>query len=303
MRGQRALRVGYFAFSVFRRGDLLAQHEHLCARKTAAVLAMKKLPICVSMISAAEAGRIGRALESVAGWTSEIVLVLNEEARDGTEEIALKHGAKVVRAPWRGFREQKNASLELATQPWVYCIDADEEVSDELRESIQRFFENGDTERYVGAYSARKVWFLGRWILHGDWYPDHVLRLLKRGAGKWEGSPEHCKVELSGATRKLRGDLHHYTNPTIASYIQKINYFSDIFLQRQIEAGVRWSAAGAIVRSAWRFVRAYLIRCGFLDGYPGFFIAASTAYATLVRHSRLYEHLHSKNPPCPPKSR
>jgi glycosyltransferase involved in cell wall biosynthesis len=260
---------------------------------------VNKLPISVSMISAAEAQRIGRALDSVSGWTKEIVIVLNEDVRDGTEEIALKHGAKIIRRPWQGFREQKNISLQLATEPWVLCLDADEEVSPELRESIRRFFE-GDDQRYAAAYFARKVWFLGRWITHGDWYPDHVLRLLKNGSGKWDGSPEHCHIRLSGVSKKISGDLHHYSNPTISSYVQKINYFSDVFLERQLEAKKKWSAPATIIRSAWRFLRAYFFRLGFLDGYPGFFIAVSTAYATLVRHSRLYEHQHSDRPPCPP---
>jgi glycosyltransferase involved in cell wall biosynthesis len=262
---------------------------------------MNKLPITVSMISGAEAGRIGRALESVAGWTSEIVVVLNEEVRDGTEEIAKKFGAKVIREKWQGFREQKNISLRHSTGPWVLCLDADEEVSPELRESISNFFNGDSCKKFAGAYFARKVWFLGRWITHGDWYPDHCLRLIKKDCGRWEGSQEHCKIELDGRAEKLRGDLHHYTNPTIASYVQKINYFSDIFLQRQLEAKKRWSATAVVVRSGWRFLRGYLFRLGFLDGFPGFFIAASTAYSTLVRHSRLYEHSHSDAPPCPPQ--
>lgn len=262
---------------------------------------MNKLPISVSVISGAEAARIGRALESVAGWTSEIVVVLNEDVRDGTAEIAAKYGAKIFREPWQGFREQKNIALRHATTPWVLCLDSDEEVSPELRESIFQFFSSGDDQRFAGAYFARKVWFLGRWITHGDWYPDHVLRLIKNGSGKWEGSPEHCKIELNGPSKKLGGDLHHYTNPTINSYVQKINYFSDIFLQRQLEAKTKWSAPSVIVRSAWRFMRAYFFRLGMLDGFPGFFIAASTAYSTLVRHSRLYEHFHSDSPPCPPR--
>ena len=252
------------------------------------------------MISGAEAARIEKALASVADWTSEIVIVLNAEVRDATEEIAGKFGARILRQPWQGFREQKNISLEAATQSWVLCLDADEEVSDELRESIFRFFES-DHDRFEGARFARKVWFLGRWITHGDWYPDHVLRLFKRGSGRWEGSPEHCKVELRGPVKTLVGDLHHYTNPTIHSYVQKINYFADLYLQRQLAEKKGWSAGLVIVRSAWRFFRAYFIRLGFLDGYPGFFIAVSTAYATLVRHSRLYEHLHSQPPPCAPK--
>jgi glycosyltransferase involved in cell wall biosynthesis len=263
---------------------------------------VNKLPISVCIISGAEARRIGRCLESVAQWTTEIVVVLNPEVQDGTEAIAKSFGARIYRHPWSGFREQKNLALGYATLPWVLSLDADEEVSGELRGSIFRFFE-GDQQRFAGAGFARKVWFLGRWITHGDWYPDRVLRLFQREKGKWAGSAEHCAVEVKGTGTVLAGDLLHYTNPDISSYVNKINYFADVYLQRQLAEKARWSAPSAIFRAAWRFVRAYFFRLGFLDGYPGFFIAASTAYSTLVRHSRLYEHLQAPQPVCdPPKS-
>jgi glycosyltransferase involved in cell wall biosynthesis len=264
---------------------------------------VNKLPISVCIISGAEVSRIGKCLESVAPWTSEIVVVLNSEVQDGTDAIAVSYGAKIHRHPWQGFREQKNLALSHATLPWVLALDADEDISAELRESIVRFFEDGSRQRYAGASFSRKVWFLGRWITHGDWYPDRVLRLFQREKGKWAGTAEHCAVEVQGARAILAGDLLHYTNPNISSYVDKINYFADLYLQRQLAEEARWSAPAAVFRASWRFVRAYFIRLGFLDGYPGFFIAASTAYSTLVRHSRLYEHLRSRPPVCaPPKS-
>jgi glycosyltransferase involved in cell wall biosynthesis len=263
---------------------------------------VNKLPISVCIVSSAEAHRIGKCLASVAQWTSEIVVVLNPEVQDGTDAIAASFGAKIYRHPWQGFREQKNLALSYATLPWVLALDADEEVSAELREAIARFFDGGQ-QRFAAARFARKVWFLGRWITHGDWYPDRVLRLFRRENGKWAGSAEHCAVQAQGACATLAGDLLHYTNPNISSYVDKINSYADVYLQRQLAEKARWSAPAAVFRAAWRFVRAYFIRLGFLDGYPGFFIAASTAYSTLVRHSRLFEHLQSRPPVCaPPKS-
>jgi glycosyltransferase involved in cell wall biosynthesis len=258
---------------------------------------VNKLPVSICMICGAEAHRIGRALNSVADWTSEIIVVLNEEVNDGTEKIALRHRARVHRHPWLGFREQKNLAASYASEPWILQIDADEEVSDELREELFHFFE-GQQERFAGASFPRKVWFLGRWITHGDWYPDRVLRLYRRDAGRWGGSAEHCGVELKGREKKLSAHLLHYSNPTITHYLQKFPYYSELYLQRQLAAGERWSAPAVIARSCWRFFRAYLFRLGFLDGYAGFFIAFSTAYATLFRHTRLYEHERSACPPC-----
>jgi len=258
---------------------------------------VNKLPVSICMISGAESHRIGRALASVVDWVEEIIVVLNQEVADGTEEIARKYGARVHRHPWQGFRVQKNLADGYATQPWILQIDADEEVSDQLREELFHFFDGGQ-ERFAGASFPRKVWFLGRWINHGDWYPDRVLRLYRRDAGRWGGSAEHCYVELKGAADKLAEDLLHYSNPTITHFHQKFPYYANLYLQRQLFAGKRWSAPAVIVRSIWRFFRAYILRLGFLDGYPGFFIAFSTAYATLFRHTRLYEHQQAALPPC-----
>jgi glycosyltransferase involved in cell wall biosynthesis len=257
---------------------------------------MTRLPISVCFISGPEAERIGRALASVAEWTSEIIVVLNQDVNDGTEEIARRHGAKVHRHPWRGFREQKNLVAGHASEPWILQLDADEVVSEELRRELHRFFQ-GDQDRFAGASFPRKTWFLGRWITHGDWYPDRVLRLYRRDAGQWGGSEEHCRVELKGREKKLGADLLHFSNPTIAHYLRKFPYYADLYLQRQLAAGERWSAPAVVVRSCWRFVRAYLFRLGFLDGYPGFFLAFSAAYATLFRHTRLYEKQQPASPP------
>ena len=122
--------------------------------------------------------------------------------------------------------------------------------------------------------------------------------LYRRDTGRWGGSAEHCSVVLRGPEKRLSGDLLHYSNPTITRYLQKFPFYADLYLQRQLAARERWSTAGVIGRSLWRFFRGYFFRFGFLDGYPGFFIAFSTAYATLFRHTRLYEHQQPACPPC-----
>lgn len=265
-------------------------------------MANSPLPVSVCLVSGAEEARIARCLDSVAGWVAEIVVVLNEEVRDGTEELVKARGGRVFRHPWQGFREQKNRVLEYATQPWVLSLDADEVVSEALRSDLQRFF-GGDHERYAGARFPRLTWFMGRWITHGDWYPDHVLRLFRREAGRWGGSPEHTAVQLHGQLATLPGDLLHFSNPSVNGYVHKIPYYADLYLQRQLAEGARWNAPAVVFRAGWRFVRSYFLKRGFLDGYPGFFLAASTAYGALVRHTRLYEHQHQRPPTDPPRPR
>ena len=150
-------------------------------------------------------------------------------------------------------------------------------------------FVNADDPAAAGAYFPRRVWFLGRWIRHGDWYPDYSLRLIRRGRGKWGGSREHDRMKLDGPARKLAGDLNHYTADNLESHLKKISYFGSIFLQRLQERGKRWWAAEVVFRACWRFFRCYVIRRGFLDGFPGFYIACYLGFATLYRYSLLLE--------------
>ena len=256
----------------------------------------QRLPISVCIIARNEEINLPRLLESVFGWVEEIILVLNNTT-DSSEEIACRYGVRVEHRPWIGYRDTKNVALGLASKPWILALDADEEVSVLLKDEIHKFFSDKLYLNYSGAHFPRKTWFLGRWIRHGDWYPDRQLRLFKRDVGRWGGSPEHDKVEIEGHCRHMCSDLYHFSNPSIGSYVSKINVFSDYFLKRQLEKGVAWSVSAAVFRAWWRFVRAYFLRLGLLDGFPGLFIAASTAYATFVRHSRLYEHLHNNPPP------
>jgi glycosyltransferase involved in cell wall biosynthesis len=225
----------------------------------------------------------------VLGWTAEIVVVLNDTT-DASESLALAAGAKVQHLPWQGFRDTKNAALALASQPWALCLDADEEVSPALQSSLRTFFARPDLNQYAGARFPRKVWFIDRWITHGDWYPDLSLRLIRRDRARWGGDPfVHEKMECTGPVATLRGDLHHYSFPTLSSHVAKINPFADLFLKQHQARGTRFSVAAAIFRPFWRFLRAYIFKLGFLDGWVGFYIAWATAFGAFVRYSRLYE--------------
>ncbi len=254
------------------------------------------LPLSVVIVARNEERNLPRCLASVRGWAAEIVVALNETT-DGSEAAARAAGAVVHRLPWQGFRDTKNAAAALAAHPWILALDADEEVSPVLREELERFFA-GDPARFAGARFPRKVWFIDRWITHGDWYPDLSLRLYHRGHARWGGDAfVHEKVECDGPVATLAGDLHHFSFPSLASHVAKINPFADLFVQQQQAKGGRFSAGAAVVRPLWRFFRAYVLRRGFLDGYPGFYIAWATAFGAFVRYSRLYEAGHRKEPP------
>jgi glycosyltransferase involved in cell wall biosynthesis len=251
---------------------------------------LQRLPVSVSMIAGAEAERIGRTLQSVADWTSEIVVVLNQEVADGTEEIARQYGATVYREAWKGHRAQKNSAAQKATAEWVLGLDADEVVSEALRAEVQRLFEE---PARLGGYAAfsfpRLSWFCGRWIRHGDWYPDRSPRLWRRGLAEWGGVDPHDRLLVKGKIGRLQGDLHHYSGEAINDRLRKLVRFSDEFV-RQYQGKGRVPGVGALVaRPVWRFLRAYIFRLGFLDGWPGYYIASHMAFATLVRYAKLRE--------------
>jgi glycosyltransferase involved in cell wall biosynthesis len=254
-------------------------------------------PISVCIVSGAEAHRIGRTLESVASWTSEIIVVLNEEVRDGTEEIALGFGAKVFREPWKGFIGQKNSAAEKCTGQWLLNLDADEIVPPQLAAEMQQVV--GQTDGRRAAYEfPRCTFYCGRWIRHGDWYPDRVLRLYRQGAAHWAGEEPHAQLQVRGAVGRLRSDLLHFSNESIARQIAKIAPYHADFVERRLAAGKSTGLFDLAVRPPWRFLRAYFLRLGFLDGWPGFYIAALSAFSTLTRNAMVSEaRLPKPHPP------
>ena len=253
-------------------------------------------PISVVIVARNEEANLPRCLYSVVGWVSEVIVALNNTT-DRSAVLAKAAGARVEILPWRGFRDSKNEAIQFAQQPWILCLDADEEVSLDLKNAIQHFISSPQASTFSGARFPRKVWFIDRWITHGDWYPDLSLRLLKKGKAKWGGDAiVHEKVICEGAVKTISGDLHHYSFPTLSSHVTKIVPFADFYVQQQKAKGKTFSLIAALTRAPWRFFRAYIIRLGFLDGYPGLYIAVANAFGVFVRQSRLFEEQHKADP-------
>lgn len=249
---------------------------------------MNPLPISVTVISGAEASRIGRALESVAGWADEIIVVLNEEVRDGTDLVVAKFGAKVIREQWKGFIGQKNSAADKASQPWILNLDADEAVSQELRAEIARAVAAGGTAHSAYEF-ARCSCYFGRWIRHGDWYPDRVRRLWRRGHARWTGDDPHATLQVDGTVGRLRGNLLHYPTDSFNQQVAKTVHYADDFARLSLERGRRITALDLAVRPGWRFARAYFLKLGFLDGWQGYSIACMAAFYTFLRYARAHE--------------
>jgi glycosyltransferase involved in cell wall biosynthesis len=241
------------------------------------------------MICGAEALRVGKSLASVADWTSEIIVVLNAEVSDGTDRAAAAFGAKVFREPWRGFVAQKNSAASKAGCPWILGLDADEVVSAPLRQEITALFAWPEGPRLAAFRFPRCTHYCGRWIRHGDWYPDCVTRLWRAETGEWTGVEPHARLEVSGAVGTLAGELQHYSNDSIDQQISKIVPYSGDFVRHRQLSGRGAGVADLAIRPAWRFFRAYILRRGFLDGWQGFYIASLTAFSTLTRYVKVLE--------------
>jgi len=260
---------------------------------------MPPLPISVCLIAGAEARRIRRPLESVSGWTGEIIVVLNEEVDDGTEQIAQSFGAKVFREPWKGYVGQKNSAAQKAAGEWILSLDADEVVSPALRDELQGWFSRPEKLQPLAALSfPRCTFYGGRWIRHGDWYPDRKVRLWRRGSAEWRGQNVHETVAVQGAVGKCRNDLLHYSMDDLNHHVRKAVHYSDLFAQGRREAGAGMLALG--FRPCWRFVRGYFLRLGFLDGWQGFVIARMVAFETFLRYAKVREAQARKADPAGP---
>ena len=242
------------------------------------------------MIAGAEAARIGRSLEAVAGWVADIHVVLNENVADGTDEVARRHGALIYREAWQGHVAQKNSALAKANQPWVLGLDADEVVSGELRAEIVQLFADGTRLNAHAAWSfPRSTWVCGRFIRHGDWYPDRQTRLWQRGTAQWAGENPHDKLAVQGSIGRLRGNLLHYSVPSLNQQLGKIPSYTDAFVEQRLARGQRGGWSALMVRPWWTFVRGYFLRLGFLDGWQGYYVARMNAFTTLTRYTKLRE--------------
>jgi glycosyltransferase involved in cell wall biosynthesis len=258
---------------------------------------MAKLPVSVCMISGAEAGRIGRALQSAADRASEVIVVLNEDVRDGTDALCEARGAKVYREPWKGFVAQKNSAAGKASCPWILSLDADEEIPPSLWAEIAAMLDHPDKNRPYAAFDfPRYSSYCGHWIRHGDWYPDRVLRLWRKGSAAWTGIEIHERLEVKGAIGHLRSDLLHYSTESINSQLDKIGRYSDYFVRHCLKTGRKVGWLDLTVRPVWKFLRGYFFRLGFLDGWPGYYIAWVGAFSTVTRYAKVLAAAQTQDP-------
>ncbi len=243
--------------------------------------------ISAVIITLNEEANINRCLQSLQGVADEIV-ILDSLSTDRTREICKGFNVKFIEQPFLGYIEQKNKALEYASYNRVLSLDADEALSEELKQSILKVKENWEADGYI---FNRLTNYCGKWIRHTDWYPDKKLRLFDKTKGSWTGINPHDQFTLQPGCRKifLKGDLLHYSFPSIDHHLDVLKKFTTIMADENYQRGKKANIASVIIKPFWKFVKSYFIRLGFLDGYYGYVIAKISAHATFVKYLKLHE--------------
>ncbi len=234
------------------------------------------------LITKNAAAQLGECLDSLA-FADEIVVVDSGSA-DGTRELARARGARVIEREWLGYGPQKQFAVEAAAHDWVLCLDADERVSPALRQAIARELAAPRARVYAVARCNR---FLGRWLRHGEGYPDWSVRLFHRGHARWSDDAVHEKVVAAETPRRLEGDLMHDSAETLERYLDKQNRYTTLQAESLRAAGRHASLAHLALSPLFRFVKFYVLRLGFLDGTAGLVHIAIGCMNSFTKYAKL----------------
>ncbi len=243
------------------------------------------LPLSAILVVRNESKNIRRCLESLR-WVDEIVVV-DSGSTDDTMEICRSFSCRVIEHEWLGFGATKKLAVSSATHDWILSIDADEVISPELRDRIRAIL--SAPPRAQGYRVRFRSFYLGREIRHCGWDNEHHLRLFNRQAGNYTDRPVHESVALAGAVEQLEEAILHYTHPTIATQVDKLQKYSDLAARQLYEEGRRASPLGAIASGLSKFVKMYILDHGFLDGREGLVLSTISAFSVYCKYIKLWE--------------
>ena len=244
------------------------------------------LPFTLCVITRDAAAQLADCLASVP-FAGEIVIV-DSGSRDDTVEIARRSGARVIDHPWPGFGAQKNFAVGQARYDWVLCLDADERLTPELAAAIRAALGTCNEPGAPAAYTmCRRNRFLGRWLAHGEGYPDWNIRLFDRRRASWTDDPVHENVAAAGPVARLAGDLLHASAESLDAYMTKQNRYTTLQAEAMHARGERAGAATLVLSPLVRFLRFYIGKLGFLDGVPGFVHIAIGCHNSFMKYAKL----------------
>lgn len=244
---------------------------------------MEKLSVVI--ITKNEEANIGRCLKSVE-WADEIVVV-DSGSTDRTADICREFGVVFIETEWKGFGTTKDFAFSKAKNDWILSIDADEVVSDKLKDEIIAVLKD---EQRKNAYKIRfEIYYLKRKIRFSGMRREYHLRLFDRKQGGIATSVIHEGIKINGEVGVLNAPIYHHTIPDINKHLNKIKTYTRLSAEKKFEAGKKVSLAGVVFRSIFTFIRIYFFLGGFLDGQPGFVFAANSAVYTYFNYLFLWE--------------
>ncbi len=244
------------------------------------------MKISATIITLNEEEDIQAAIESLT-FADEIIVV-DSESTDRTVELARQFTPKVIRQKFLGYAAQKNFAAEQASSDWIFNLDADERITPELAEEIERLKAN-DNMTAVAFEMPRKVFYLGRWIKHSGWYPDYKIRLYNRRKAHWQGDYVHESVKPSGRVEKLTGNLLHFTVRNASEHHLRIDRYTTLAAKEAFEKGERVSYLSIACSPVITFIKTFILKLGFLDGFQGLAIAYFAAQYVFLKKLKLRE--------------
>jgi len=245
-----------------------------------------RVPLSVAIITKNETGNLPDCLRSVS--FADQIVVVDSGSTDGTVRMASDFGCEVFEEPWRGFGPQKQLAIDRCRNPWILVLDADERIPPETAEAIKSIV--AGSGRGAAGYSfPRKNYFQGRWIRHMGWWPDRIVRLFQRGAGRMRGVRVHESVEVEGPVTALDAPIEHFTESRFSRILIKIDHYSTLGAQEAFEEGRNASVWEAVLRAKLAFFQNYLLRLGFLDGTQGFILSLTDSINKFFKYIKLAE--------------
>lgn len=272
------------------------QTQPACPEDSVRASSPRREPVSAFIIAYNEEEKIADCIRSVS-FCDEVVVV-DSFSTDRTAEIAESCGAKVIKRPWPGYREQKTFALASTSNDWVLNLDADERVSAELRESILRVLERDFAEKEASSHTPsvvngyqvnRVVYFLGRWWRSGGWYPEYRLRLMRKSCTTWGGENPHERPVVEGKVQRLDGELQHYTYDSLADQISRLNQFSSIAAESEYQKGTKaslWLIFGSPLVRMFKF---YFLKQGFREGLAGVVVVLAEGFYSFMKYAKLWE--------------
>ncbi len=240
------------------------------------------------IIAKNEEANIGRCIKSQLDCIDEIIVLIDKDSTDKTIEIVKSFSnVKHEFAEWEGYSKTKQRAVSLTSNDWVLWIDADEALTDQLRNELLEL--KNSTPDYSAYSIPRKANFLGRWILHSGWYPGRVVRLFNKNKARFSDHQVHEQLIVNGEIGDLKSDLEHYTDPNIFHYFEKFNNYTSIAAKELNTNNKSFSVLDLILRPIVIFVKMYIVKLGFLDGIQGFILAVFSSAYVFTKYAKLWE--------------